>query len=813
MMRRFIIRYIAIDRYPFRFACHRPHPFWVGSDLRKLVWRASIPPVAPPETFPLRYAPFRLCYLAFVPTVLFFLFVLLPAIAIAADEIRVQRVEIRGTRRIDPAALLSKIAFKEGDLFSPEAVEASIQALYRTGYFDRVDAESEGSEGGIALAFVVHERPVLVDVTFEGNKKIGADSLKSQVDAKMQTFLDPQQLDDWTRKIKAYYAKEGFYNAQVTPVVQRLNDEQAGIVFKIDEGISMRVRTVRFTGNRAFDARTLQKQIKTAPHFWLTSWWTTADRYQDAVIDADIERLREFYLNRGYIQVNIPHPTATPSADKKWIDLTFTIGEGSQFTIGRVEVEGQAKFSSDLLREQIQSRPGEIVNRGKVLEDRRRLAEFYGERGYLFANVSPNWVPAGEKTIDLVYQITEGELVTVREIQITGNDKTRDRVVRRELRFNEQETINTKQIRRSYQRLLNLNFFEEVEISPKNVVPGWVDIDVHVKEKLTGVFSIGGNYSSTDRLGAVTDVTLGNLFGRGQLLRAKAEIGSRRTTYAFTFREPYLFDSNISGTAELFNEQRNFTSAYKEKRRGGGLTLGRPFGEYENASLGFRVEGVEIFDVTTNAPKLIRDQAGKSTTHSLTLTLNRDTRDFIFDPTEGGKTTFSLEHAGTFLGGDNGYVKATGTMGRYFPLWWHHVLSLHGRVGYAHGIDGNRLPIGERFFVGGINSIRGFKFGKAGPRDPKTDEIFGGAKELVFNVEYLIPLVPEARIKAVLFYDQGRGFDDAERITFSGLKQAAGFGLRWFSPIGPLRYEWGWNLRPEPNERKSVQEFSIGALF
>ena len=784
---------------------------WIYANLVRVI--AFRPLRFAPGDCPLRYAAFRLRRPVCLLIVALFMFALLPAIAIGADEVRIQRVEIRGVRRIDPAALLPKVTVKEGDLFSPAAVEASIQALYRTGYFDRVDAESEGSEGGIALVFIVHERPVLVDVTFEGNKKIGADSLKGRIDAKTQTFLDPQQLDDWARKIKAYYAEEGLYHAEVTPVVKALNEEQAGVVFQIDEGTPIRVRAVRFTGNRAFEARTLQKQIKTAPHFWLTSWWTTADRYQDTVIDADVERLREFYLDRGYIQVVVTRPAAEPSADKKWIDLAFSIDEGSQFTIGKVDVDGQAKIGPDLLRAQIQSRPGAIVNRGKVREDRNRLTEFYGERGYLFANANPDWVPAGEKTIDLVYRITEGELVTVREIQITGNDKTRDRVIRRELRFNEQETINTKQIRRSYQRLLNLNFFEGVEISPKDVAPGWVDIDVHVKEKLTGVFSIGGNYSSTDRLGAVTDITLGNLFGRGQLLRAKVEVGKRRSNFSFTFREPYLFDSNVSGTAELFNEQRDFTQAYEEKRRGGGVTLGRPFGEYESASLNFRVEALEIFDVQPDAPKLIRDQAGKSTTHSLTLTLNRDTRDFVFDPTEGGKTTFSLEHAGTFLGGENGYVKATGTMGRYLPLWWDHVLSLHGRVGYAHGIDGDRLPISERFFVGGINSIRGFKFGKAGPRDPKTDEIFGGDKELVFNLEYLIPLVPEAKVKAVLFYDHGRGFDDSERITLSGLKQAAGFGLRWFSPIGPLRYEWGWNLRPGPNERKNVQEFSIGALF
>jgi len=731
------------------------------------------------------------------------------------NQIRVNLIEVEGNRKIDTATILSKISLKEGDLFSPERIREDVKALYRMGYFDRVEVESEGFEGGVAITFRVHEKPFLIDVIYEGNENIDKEKLKEKVPVKTDTFLDMEEINSYVDKIRKVYEADAYYSAEVTPVIQLVTEDQAVLTFLIKEGERAYVRRIRMKGNEAFTGKELRKQIETSKYFWLTSWLTESGRYKEETIQADLDRLREHYLNHGYLQVQVAAPKVELSEDKEWFDITFSIVEGDQFRIREIRYEGHQLFGTEQLIGLTRSKEGEIFNRGQIRQDIMRMVDLYGERGYIFANVVPQLSPHLEdKTVDVTFQVTEDDPVKVREIRITGNDKTRDKVIRREIRVNEQELVNTKLLRRSFQRLNNLNFFENIEIVPEQVEPGWVDLNVKVKEKPTGTFSIGGGYSSVNRFIAMTEITQGNLFGRGQLLRAKAELGGRRQTYSLTFREPYLFDSNISGTTDFFNTVREF-GTYEEKRIGGDLVLGRSFGEYVNGSVSYTLERLHITDVQGDAPDLIKDQAaeGKTLTSALGFSLSRDTRDFIFDPTEGARNAISLEYAGTFLGGDNDYYKVIFDSSRFFPLWREHVLSIHGRIGYAAGIGDEELPAGERFFVGGINTVRGFKFGKAGPIT-STGEILGGNKELFVNVEYLIPLVPEAKIKWLFFYDIGRAFDDSEAIRFSELRQGAGFGIRWISPVGPLRLEMGANLDPERGERTGfIPEFSIGTLF
>ncbi|MBI3802831.1 MAG: outer membrane protein assembly factor BamA [Nitrospirae bacterium] len=731
------------------------------------------------------------------------------------NEIRIKLIDVKGNRKIDRATILSKISLKEGDLFSPAQIREDVKTLYRLGYFDRVDVETEGFEGGLAMTFSVHEKPLLIDVVYEGNEHLDKDKLKEKVPIKTQTFLDTEEINTYVEKIKKAYEAEAYYSAEVTPIIQRVSEDQALLTFLIKEGDRAYVRQIRMRGNQTFTDKELRKQIETSKYFWLTSWMTESGRYKAETIDGDVDRLREFYLNHGYLQVQVAPPKVDLSEDKQWFDITFPIVEGDQFKVKEIHYEGNQLFDTDRLVELTKSKEGEIFNRGQVRQDIVSMVDLYGERGYIFANVVPQLNPHLEdKTVDITFQVAEDDPVKVREIRITGNDKTRDKVIRREVRVNEGELINTKLLRRSFQRLNNLNFFENIEIVPEQVEKGWVDLNVKLKEKPTGTFSIGGGYSSVDRFIATTEITQGNLFGRGQLVRAKAEIGGRRKTYSLTFREPYLFDTNVSETTDLFNSVRSFNS-YEEKRVGGDLIFGRQFGEYVSASVSYTLETLNIRNVQDQAPDLIKEQAklGKTLTSALGFSLARDTRDFIFDPKEGSRNSISFEYAGTFLGGDNDYYKVIVDSSRYFPLWWEHVLSVHGRFGYAIGIAGKELPAGERFFVGGINTVRGFKFGKAGPVTD-TGEILGGNKQLFFNVEYLIPLVPEAKIKWLFFYDLGRAFDDSEAIRFSQLRQGAGFGLRWISPIGPLRIEMGKNLNPEPGENTGfIPEFSIGTLF
>ncbi len=747
------------------------------------------------------------------------------AIAFAQEKaIQIKLIEVRGNDKIDRATILSRLSLQEGDFFSPEEVKKDVDRIYRMGFFDRVKVESEGLEGGIALFFIVHEKPFLIDVVYEGNENIDQAQLKEKVPIRTETFIDAKTIRSYVRKMKGLYESEAYYNATVIPVTQLLANNQVVLTFLIEEGEQAYIREIRFEGNKAFKGKVLKKVMESSSYFWLTSWLTESGRYKKESLEADVERIREYYSNHGYLQVQVNEPQVVLSDDNEWFDIVLPVAEGEQFKVGDIQYEGSTVFEKPDLIEKTMTKEGEVFNRGQLRRDIMGMVDLYGEEGYIYANVVPRLNARQEENIvDIVFRVTEGDRAKVREIHVSGNSKTRDKVIRREIRVNEQEMVNTKLLRRSFQRLQNLNFFENVEIVPKQIEPGWVDLDVTVKEKPTGTFSVGGGYSSVDRFIATMDVTMGNFLGKGQLVRVKVDTGKRRTTYRLTFREPYLFDRDISGTIDLFNQERSSLGPYREKRVGGNLILGRSFGEYVRSSISYTAEQLQVSDlqllpsgaIDPVVPLQVQEQAalGKTLTSAIGLSLTRDTRDFAFDPKSGARNSLTVEYAGTFLGGDNAYLKIIGDSSRFFPVWWDHIFSLHGRIGYASGIEGKVLPVGERFFVGGINTVRGFKFGKAGPVDSGFGEVLGGNKELFFNIEYLIPLVKEARIKALLFYDYGAAFDDDELIRASGMREAAGFGIRWISPVGPLRLEWGKNLSPKPDEPSRTVEFSIGTLF
>ncbi|MFQ5543802.1 MAG: outer membrane protein assembly factor BamA [Nitrospiria bacterium] len=753
---------------------------------------------------------------------LFFVVFLSPGAFAQGKEIRIKLIEVKGNHKIDKKNILSKLSLKEGDIFSPAQVQADLKHLYEMGFFENVEVESEGLEGGIALYFIVHEKPFLVDVVYEGNENIGKDRLEEKIPIKTQTFFDLKNIKSVILMIKGLYEEDGYYNTVVTPVTQSLTDNRVVLTFLIEEGDQAYIKTIRFEGNHAFEGKQLQKNMETSTYFWLTSWITESGRFKKDQMEIDQERIEAHYLNHGYLNIDVAEPRVQLSDDKAWFEITIPVHEGEQFSIGDISYSGNTLFESATLSSLTKSQAGAVFNRGALRQDTLKMIDHYGESGYIYANVTPDLRPDNEtRTVDVNFRVTEGDPVQVREINISGNNKTRDKVIRREIRINEQERIDTKKLRRSFERLNNLNYFETINIVPRQVDRGWVDLDVEVKEKPTGTFSVGGGYSSTDKFVGTFDVTMGNFLGKGQLLKLKGQTGTRQASYSLTFREPYLFDRDLSGTFDLFNQLRDFGS-YDERRIGGDVILGRSYGEYVRGSVSYTVETLDLLDlrldengnIDSTVPSQIQAQAalGKTLTSALGFSLSRDTRDFFFDPKEGGRNSLSLEYAGTFLGGDNAYYKIIADSSRFFPLWWDHVFSVHGRFGFAEGIDGEELPVGERFFVGGINTVRGFKFGKAGPLD-ELGEIKGGSKQLFFNVEYLIPLVEEAKIKLLFFYDYGAAFDSGDAIDFSGMRKAAGFGVRWISPLGPLRLEWGYNLDPEPGEPSRAVEFSIGSLF
>lgn len=493
--------------------------------------------------------------------------------------------------------------------------------------------------------------------------------------------------------------------------------------------------------------------------------------------------------------------------------INFGVVEGDQFTIRSIDFKNDDIFSDEEIRNRIKLHDGMVFSRKVLREDMSTIIDMYGEEGFAFANVTPDIRPdEASKKVDITFVIEKGEKIKVRRINIRGNEKTRDKVIRREIRVNELDYLNTSALKRSFQRINNLNYFENIEIVPEIVSKDMVDLNVKVKEKPTGAFSMGGGYSSVYGFVGMIDLTEGNLFGRGELLRLKGEFGELRTSYDITFREPWFMDTPTSLTVNLFDTVRSFDT-YDINSRGGSLGVGRAFGEYWNGGVTY---GIQNINVTGSPPSTL--EAGESKTGSITTSVSRDTRDNYLDPRSGNRNNLSLEYADSFLGGDNVFVKYIFDTTWYYPLMLDTAVMFHGKYGLGKGLRGHNLPVNEKFYVGGIYTVRGFDYGRATTPstisgDPVTGDLLGADKELIFNIEYIIPLVKEARINGVLFYDAGSGFGRDDSITLSDLRTSVGGGFRWLSPIGPLRLEWGYNLDPRPGERQGIWEFSIGTLF
>jgi outer membrane protein insertion porin family len=670
------------------------------------------------------------------------------------------------------------------------------------------------------VIFIVREKPFITEIVFDGNENLSDDKLKEKITIRSQSFLDQQQTKESAERIRMAYQEDGYYNAQVIPIILSLDEERKRLTFFVKEGERAKIKTVIFDGATAVTKKELFKVMATRE--WVTVFDTLLGKglpslFSDAGIlkreelSNDVERIREVYMNKGYLNVQVSLPTVELTEDKKWFTVTFTIVEGEPYTVSDVGFRGNTVFEDAELKAGSGVKPGDVFQRAKIRDEITRLTELYGAKGYAFTDVNPSVNPDPQtKTASIIFHIKEGELIRIREIRISGNDKTRDNVIRRELRVNEQEVIDTVAMKRSFQRLNNLNFFETVEILPKQVEPDKVDLDVRVKEKSTGMFSIGGGFSTLDRLVAIADITEGNLFGRGYLGRVRGQLGQRRSLGLASFRNPYLYDSLTSFQLDVYRSLTNYIT-YTEDKYGASATLGRWFSEYMSGSFALVAESLYFYNPSLDAPALILQQLGRQTTTGFRSTFARDTRDYYLDPRRGMRNAIGFDFSTPKLGGTNSFYKVYADTIKYTPLFWDTRHSIRIRAGQVEGLEGRPIPLTERFFVGGINTMRGFVFGRAGPVT-SGGSLLGASKQLIINNDFIFPISKEAKLNGVIFFDYGKGFADGESWNFN-LRKAAGIEVRWISPFGPLRVAYGINLAPHPGERRGVFEFSVGSVF
>jgi outer membrane protein insertion porin family len=752
---------------------------------------------------------------------------LLVAAPLRAETLTFGEVTVAGTRRVEQSAVKGVISVRPGVAVDLQAIDRDLRAIFAMGRFKDVTAEVEDRGGVKVLVYRLEERPLVREIRYEGNKELKLDKLKPLVTLKTPDIYNPGAVDKSLAALRKAYADEGYYAAQISPKLAVNDDNEATLTFDIKEGEKVLIGEIRFEGNRVLSDSQLKKVMQTKER-WFLSWLTGRGTYKDEVLQVDLEALADQYYDIGYVQVKVKKPITTIAADGKTMEIFIEIEEGEQFRVGEIDFQGDLLKSREETAALTKLRSGDVFSRKQLRTDVFALNDLYADQGYAYVNVSPlTHIEPEKKTVNLVFDIEQGIQVHIDRINIRGNSKTRDKVIRREMKLVEGDLYSASNLKESRRKVNNLGFFDEVNVTTeKGSDEAKMDLNVEVKERPTGTFSLGFGYSSVDKFIGQGSITQENFLGRSLKLNLSGAFGSSSTSYQVGVTDPYFLDRNLTLGFDLYKTRRDWTDFSKEAT-GGNLKLGFPIKEKLQALFLYKFEDKEIYDVDPNASFIIREQQGTSTLSSLTSTLRRDTTDYRLDPTTGAVSELSLEYAG--LGGTEKFVRYDLDHRIFYPFKWGTVFSARGHFGYVQEIEGEEIPIDERYFLGGLNSLRGFEPRRVGPRlarntavvDPATGTIigqveefdyFGGNKAAYFNAEYLFPIFKELGLKGVLFYDLGNAWSEDEDYL-TDLRSSVGGGIRWFSPMGPLRLEWGYNLDPKEAEPQSDFQFSIGRFF
>jgi outer membrane protein insertion porin family len=720
----------------------------------------------------------------------------------------INAIEVKGLKRIEEGAVKAKISQKLGEPVSQEKTNEDIKNIFTMGYFEDVQVEIEAFEGGVKLIYVVKEKPTIIRVDFQGNQKIEDAKLKEKISVTPGSIADTVLIQDNATKIGKFYEEEGFWLTNVVPVVKRISQDEVSLTYQIDEGQKVSIKHIVTEGNKYLSSRQIKKVMNTK-EWWLFSFITSTGYYKKEQMEADIEKIRNLYYNKGFLKVMLAEPEVMVDNDKKNMTIKIRISEGDQFSVASVDFSGNTVFDNDTVRQKISLAPNTIFKKNMLERDMLSITELYSNNGYALASVVPDLQPDEQtRTVRVSLHIAEGDKYKMGRIEISGNTKTRDKVIRREIRVYEGETFDSSKLKRSYERINNLGFFDSVEMIPKpKYEDKSVDVDIKVKERPTGFLSVGGGYSSQYKFIATADVTQGNLFGRGQYIKLKGEFGGESSYYEFSFRDPYFLDTSYSFSTGIYKHQKDYIE-YDKDAYGFYFGFGKAFREFWRGDITYNFEKADITNIDNDASIIVKDQEGKHTLSGITSSVVRDSRDNYIDPTRGSRNSLTLTITG--LGGDYGYFKGLIDSGWYFP-WGVTTFLLRGRFGYATEVFGKTLPLYERFYVGGLSTVRGLAFGDAGPHDPVTDEAIGGTTELIFNTEFIFPISPEMKLKGVVFFDAGKSYEGFNE--FGSLRYTSGLGIRWISPFGPIRLDWGYNIDKEPGESSSKFEFAFGSFF
>ncbi|MFQ3574302.1 MAG: outer membrane protein assembly factor BamA, partial [Thermodesulfovibrionales bacterium] len=585
-------------------------------------------------------------------------------------------IEIKGIKRIDASAIRAKLSQKTNEVLSTEKTTEDIKSIYKMGYFDDVKVEIAPFEGGVKVIYIVQEKPTIVKVEFQGNKNFDDAQLREKIGLLQGAISDVTLIHDNALKIRAFYEDEGYYLANVVPVVKKLSPDEVSVTFYIEENKKVKIKEIRIEGNKQISSSKIKSVMQTTER-GLFSFITGKGYYKKNVISEDIEKIRNFYHDNGYIKVVVAEPVVKISEDKQSMTISIALTEGDQYKVKSVGISGNKNIPDDEIKKLIKLPTDKPFSRSILQSDANAITEAYYNKGYALASINPDVSP-DEKTrlVDVVYRIDEGDRFRIGRIDIIGNTKTEDKVIRREMRLDEGDIFNGGMLKRSYERLNNLQFFDPIEIVPKpNIETKVMDIDIKVKEKPTGFLSVGGGYSSVDKIIGMVDITQGNFLGKGYYLKAKGELGGLSSFYELSFRDPYFMDKPISFGTSIYRIKREYPD-YTRRSTGLEISFGRSFWEYWGASIAYNLERTTILDINENASLIIKDQEGTKITSSISLSVGRDTRNNNLDPIRGSKNIVYTTFAG--LGGSNAFYKILFDSGWYLPLSEHSTIHLRG---------------------------------------------------------------------------------------------------------------------------------------
>ncbi|MDB5797272.1 MAG: bamA [Paucimonas sp.] len=747
--------------------------------------------------------------------------------ALAIEPFVVKDIRVEGIQRTEAGTVFSYLPVRVGDTFNDDKGAAAIKALYATGLFKDVRIEAEGD----VLVVQVEERPSIAGIEFSGIKEFERDALikaLKEIGLADTRIYDRALLDRAEQELKRQYLSRGLYGAQITTTVTPIERNRVRISFAVDEGAAARIREINFIGNKSFSDKELRSLLKLTTPGWFT-WFSKADQYSRQKLTGDMEALRSFYLNRGYLEMQIESTQVSITPDRKDIYITFGISEGDKFKVSDVKIEGETLGREAELRALLELKPGDTYSGEKLQNSIKKITERMGNFGYAFANVNANPQINREKhEVAFNILVDPGKRVYVRRINIMGNTRTRDEVIRREFRQFESSWYDGEKIRLSRDRVDRLGYFTEVGIETPEVqgVPDQVDINMSVTEKPTGAITVGAGFSSDEKLTLLGSISQQNVFGTGNTLSVDVNTSRRYRTIAVSQTNPYFTDDGVSRTYEVFlrtvRPPLGYISDYRVQTLGGNVRFGVPFTEVDRVFFGI---GYERTEVTTDATSPLLYQRytqdfgngteARTNSFPFTVAWQRDKRDSALIPTTGIYQRANLEVAPA---GSLRYYRSTYQHQYYRPLNAARtsVLALNGEVDYGKGLFGQTYPVFKNYYAGGIGTVRGFKGSTLQVNPVPGVDSTGGQARLFANAELQFPLPGADRsFRWFTFFDAGQVYnlDAGERINAASLRYSAGVGLSWISPVGPLKLSFGSPLNAKANDIKQALQFTLGTGF